>query len=467
MKNRYFFIDGSNSSSVKVQFRGVFFLIIDLINCAFARGLGFIAAGFKMAYVFISSTFIRGMDFLAAGFKTAYAKFWLVAKKVKRFLYLPVYNFILRIKRVRYRLVRHEAFVTSSPVSIATLHEARAYEANGVYAVDQQMRNIEIAPRQDFTVKPIRLMVVADVSVEAWSNFVFSGNAALVHDYYDFRSDYTSEELHGRFYIDEFVVEREPVVGSQNLETAALFLDALSSNYAHWLTEVLTRLVMFASMPEYKNIPIVIDEGWHANMLEILEMFIEDRDIYVLAKGRALNVKKAYVLSSCGYVPFESRPNYCGSLSSGVFAIEALRAIRKGMLAKAFISSSNRVYIKRKSKGRNALNSEEVDSALKKLGFVSYDPALMSPLEQISVFSCADVIYSNSGAALANIIFCKPGARVYISIPDIEGTSYQYWNKISMASGAMVKYFLEEPEIQSIHSDFEVNIDRIYKEFNQ
>jgi hypothetical protein len=49
---------------------------------------------------------------------------------------------------------------------------------------------------------------------------------------------------------------------------------------------------------------------------------------------------------------------------------------------------------------------------LERRGFVRIDPGAMSVREQVDHFAAADVIVGVHGAALTNLVFCKPGVRV-------------------------------------------------------
>jgi capsular polysaccharide biosynthesis protein len=61
---------------------------------------------------------------------------------------------------------------------------------------------------------------------------------------------------------------------------------------------------------------------------------------------------------------------------------------------------------------RNLLNRAEVIEALKPLGFVAIQPEKLSFEEQALTFAQADVIVTEFGAAMANVMFCEAGTRV-------------------------------------------------------
>lgn len=62
---------------------------------------------------------------------------------------------------------------------------------------------------------------------------------------------------------------------------------------------------------------------------------------------------------------------------------------------------------------RNIQNIKEVSSHLESAaGFKYIDPATLSPLETVRLFGTAEVLLAQHGAALANMLFCRPGTKI-------------------------------------------------------
>ncbi len=61
---------------------------------------------------------------------------------------------------------------------------------------------------------------------------------------------------------------------------------------------------------------------------------------------------------------------------------------------------------------RNIENRAEMIEALKPLGFVAIQPEKLKFDEQVLIFAEAQVIVCEFGAAMANVMFCRPGAKV-------------------------------------------------------
>ena len=80
---------------------------------------------------------------------------------------------------------------------------------------------------------------------------------------------------------------------------------------------------------------------------------------------------------------------------------------------RAAIETPKRVLICRSlANSRNIVNRAEMIEALKPLGFVAIQPEKLSFDEQALTFADADIIVSEFGAAMANVMFCRPGTKV-------------------------------------------------------
>ena len=109
-------------------------------------------------------------------------------------------------------------------------------------------------------------------------------------------------------------------------------------------------------------------------------------------------------------------------------------------------------------------NAQEIEDRLVACGFDVVEPEKLTFAGQVALFSSAAVVVGATGAAFANLVFCRPDCRVVILIAELEGTSYYYWQNIASACGGRVCYVLgqiEERRFRSIHSDFRVDPDDV------
>ena len=89
---------------------------------------------------------------------------------------------------------------------------------------------------------------------------------------------------------------------------------------------------------------------------------------------------------------------------------------------------------------RRYVEEPELWPRLKERGFARLDPGTVSVQEQIDHFAAADVIVAPHGAALANLVFARPGARLLeLFAPDYVNPCY--W-AIAVAAGLDYRYLV-------------------------
>lgn len=104
-----------------------------------------------------------------------------------------------------------------------------------------------------------------------------------------------------------------------------------------------------------------------------------------------------------------------------------------------------RLYLGRNDAGyRHITNqSELIDRVLAPLGFESLVWGGRSIQAQAALFANADVVVGPSGAAMANLVFCKPGTRVLLFHPHTYIARYFY--ELSAVCGLEYYYLIGEP----------------------
>ncbi len=80
-----------------------------------------------------------------------------------------------------------------------------------------------------------------------------------------------------------------------------------------------------------------------------------------------------------------------------------------------------RIYVSREGyDNRSMMNEPELAEALAMLGFVKICPEALSIDDQISIFSSAEIIVGEIGAALSNVAFAPTGCRVIEIMPELK-----------------------------------------------
>ncbi len=313
----------------------------------------------------------------------------------------------------------------------------------------------------------ISVYEIHDAKIVGGSNLIVKDDLILCHDLIDFQKDYTSEELHGRLYINgkknlaAFINnDSKPI----QISCAATFVDACASNYAHWITEVLPKINLFCGLAQFKTVPIIVNSDLHLNILASLSLTVdEQREIICLPVGRMINVQKLYALSAVGYVPFERRRRKVQSSSHGFFSPDAFQLLRQKIHALSLVkygdNYSEKIYLRRNAQIRNVLNFDEVESFFLSKGFKIIEPENLSFQEQVSIFSHAKIIVGATGAAFANIIFCQKNTRIVIFLPEIIETYFFYWQNLACTTGNTVEYILGTARNRSsgVHSNYYIS----------
>lgn len=318
-----------------------------------------------------------------------------------------------------------------------------------------------------YTFPEIYVATIKHTMIYGGTSMVLKGEEVLCHDLYDFDLDYTAEEL--RFdtiinpktrHVRWLLNDNEP----EHIQVAATFIDACALNYAHWMSEVLPRVALFCSEKQFNNVPIVVNDGLHRNILESLFWIAgTEREIIILSNGSAVAVDELHVVSVTGYVPFDKRTGKHLGCSHGLFSSHAFNVLRTklGLLVKDEPNVwPEKILIRRISGARNLSNQAEIESLLVEMGYAIVEPEKLTFKQQIKLFSNASTIIGSAGAALANIIFTPSNAKIFILIGAHPDMIYGYWQNVACSSGKEISYVVGEidgRDYLGVHSDFRID----------
>lgn len=392
-------------------------------------------------------------------------------------IYIAINIFNRKAKRWR-TLTKLSEFSKNRELPIYKLLDAACVETPEPKVFPGCDQGYLISPHERYEFPEIFVTIINNATIFGRTNFILAEGEVICHDLFDFKRDYTSEELHGRAVIDPLFqrirwLHRDDA--AQRLPAAAAFVDACATNYAHWLSEVLPRVSAFCSEENFKGIPIVVDDRLHKNIMESLFLVVgSEREIIRLPVGRALYVDKLYVTSVAGYVPFERRTNKLSGHSHGVFCSHTFECLRKDLLSLAQknenVSWPEKILIRRNSGARNFTNMADLEKLLVLHGYVIVNPEKYTFLQQVQLFGNAKIIIGSSGAALANIVFSSPETKIIILIGKHPDTSYWYWQNMACSSGKTVSYVMGEISARNcygIHADFSVDLDILLHELGE
>ena len=107
-----------------------------------------------------------------------------------------------------------------------------------------------------------------------------------------------------------------------------------------------------------------------------------------------------------------------GGRTNPGWLVRAAREIAEYSTALNAPTSGGKIYVSRRdSNVRRLVNEVEVTRMLEGMGFRSVTCSGLTVREQQQLFANADVIVASHGAALTNLIWCRPGTRVIEFLP--------------------------------------------------
>jgi hypothetical protein len=190
-----------------------------------------------------------------------------------------------------------------------------------------------------------------------------------------------------------------------------------SSNYGHFLVEMLPRLVLNAEAYP-ADVPILLHRASRRFALPMLEVAGIDKERVAWIDDEPVRVRTLYWPTRNTFHPLDNSPHIFPFLRS-----LAPRAA-KG-------SAGRRLFVARRDAGtRQLLNDADVFAVLAPHGFEDVAPGRMSFREQMQVFAEARVVVGVAGAALTNIVFMPPGGTVVMLTP-VPMAGWFFWDVAS------------------------------------
>lgn len=203
-----------------------------------------------------------------------------------------------------------------------------------------------------------------------------------------------------------------------------------SSSWFHFLIECIPRLI---SIPKElrENTPLILPKDAPRQIVSICESLTKTKTIEVDRLEKIL-IKEIYLGIETGVVDpleFEFRKA----------AIKrAVTEIRTNFTLNHNDEKKTKIYIKRPTGlFRPLQNEKKVISGLSKLGFKVISPEKMEFAEVLTYMTNARIIVAESGAALTNVLFTLPGARIVELYPGKGPMTF--WPELAAIADAEVK----------------------------
>lgn len=231
-----------------------------------------------------------------------------------------------------------------------------------------------------------------------------------------------------------------------------------SSNYGHWLVDDLPRLKAFVDMQHADPRPIRVLIHSYGKLID--EIRIESIRLLLGAPVHIdlLDPFQSYYFSELYYpTPVTDHP-----IQKSPVAIDyAARAVLANAIAGTAPAGPSRLFVGRASAhGRMLTNDPEVREIVASRGFTVIDPEGMSFVEQVRLFAGAQVVIGQMGAAMTNVLFCRPTTTTVYLAPS--GWIEPFYWDLAFVRGHHYRVLfgdVADPEVPPHQSDF--SIDRI------
>lgn len=240
-----------------------------------------------------------------------------------------------------------------------------------------------------------------------------------------------------------------------------------SSNYYHWLVEILPKFQFIPLLPDaIAKYPLLVNEDIEniPTLKEVLKYFSSNHELIYLKNNRSYIVKKLAYIESPSNLPFNLREkvrykcSYTWIREDSVYYIRNL--ILKNLDDATYTPiNTKRVFLCRKNVRRN-YNQDEVFSLLQKHDFVKVYMEDLGFISQVQLMQQAEWIVGPTGAAWTNLIFCRKEAKCLCWMAE-EYAEFSAYSTIARIIGVDLRYIYYKAGVTSTSDLYrkEYNID--------
>ena len=192
-----------------------------------------------------------------------------------------------------------------------------------------------------------------------------------------------------------------------------------ANNYGHYLLDVLPRVMIAGKMFGSQGMVYLVRDSRIAmqdvtyRSFRLLSVSLDN--IIVHRAGSTYFVDDLVVITGLFH---HQAGTYVSALA--VRAVEEFAQKMWDMAVPLVRRAYPRLFVRRvvgPKRGRSLHNEQELYARLAPFGFKDIDPGSLSLEQQIVLFSQAQTIIGATGAAMANIVFCRPGTKVTLLVP--------------------------------------------------
>ena len=245
-----------------------------------------------------------------------------------------------------------------------------------------------------------------------------------------------------------------------------------SWNFYHFIYEFAIKFCKLRELDITADIPVLIDQICLniPQYKEIIDMLNEKGHPLVgVAQDGFFEVNELFYVNCPNFIPPENKDDNDGRSSDIQYDIDALKDLRNFLLPHASSQTfPKRIFLSRKHASvRRRFNEEELIRVCADFGFEVVFPEKLTFREQLGLFNQAEWIIGGSGAAFANLLFCKEKSKVLMFFKTrMPGSCF---STIAQVSGVDLRYITEEtPEmkiqVNTIQDPFEIDLSYLRKQ---
>lgn len=237
-------------------------------------------------------------------------------------------------------------------------------------------------------------------------------------------------------------------------------------NYYHFLIEALPDLHFFVESGLIRHDTVILTGTLDPNLSAAMRMVLEEHYPPTLTLNFNQKIDCHHIVAGRGAVHGTERID--GTLGRFYYRNEVLISLRnhfkKYWADPVTRQNRTRIYVARRSQGRQLVNTLELEEAAIKAGYQVVYPEQLGIFQQAQLFSSAQHIIGPTGAWLANLIFVEEGTPVTVLYPQTCMVEQSLWNGLGNIFSIPVKDVYcpvaKFNQSQPIHSDFVFSLDQ-------
>jgi len=262
----------------------------------------------------------------------------------------------------------------------------------------------------------------------------------------------------GRYYILNYLKN------NKSIEKGIMLSGNFSNNYYHFVLEFIVKFELINQSKINPTIPLILDSRIKKipQFEELIAIFNKDNRYIKYIESKTLySINELHFLSFVNKIPanFKSK-KYKIQSTDFAFDFNSVEFVRQTVykyFENKIINTNRKIFISRKKCLIRRNNEEELYPILLKYGYQIIFPEELSLQEQFSYFANAEHIIAATGAALTNVLFCKPKCEVLVFQPTNAETTV--FSSIAAHIKLNMIYLTGKNKTSKRHPDFEISME--------